>query len=75
MNEERILRNKHGDIRVGTRVFFMVENQNQWNGGNSGILEHDGTNFVIETPKGIVTIGRGYDAYRETVRPLKSRNK
>ena len=66
--ECKVMRNRHGDIKTGTKVWFTVENASQWCGSVEGILEHNGSEFVIRTKKGIVTINKGYDAYSETVR-------
>lgn len=68
--EQLSLRNKYSDIQVGAKIFSSVENQSQWYGGNEGVLDHDGSDFVIRTPKGIVAINKGYDAYINTIRPI-----
>ena len=66
----KLLKNKHGEIAVGTKVRFSMENQNQWIGPNIGTLDHDGSGFIIRTKEGIVTINEGYDAYLNTVEPI-----
>ncbi|MCR4319734.1 MAG: hypothetical protein NUV74_05285 [Candidatus Brocadiaceae bacterium] len=67
--ECKVMRNRYGDIKTGTKVWFTVENASQWCGSTEGILDHDGNEFVIRTKKGIVTINKGYDAYSETIKP------
>ena len=65
-----VMRNKYGEIPVGTRVCFQVENANMWVGDTDGILNYDGIDFVIDTKRsGRITINKGYDAYFNTIRP------
>ena len=69
--ERLVMRNRYGDIEIGAEVAFQVENQSQWVGSNSGVLTHDGNDFVIDTVRsGRLTIDKGYDVYSNTVRPL-----
>ena len=65
------MNNRHGDIPVGAKVRFEVENQSCWMGANRGTLAHDGNDFVIDTDlSGRLTIDKGYDVYFNTVQPI-----
>lgn len=65
------LKNDYGKIPVGTEVWFEVENMNMWGGDIKGILKFKNGEFVIETKKsGTITIGKGYDAYFNTIHPV-----
>ena len=67
-----IFRNRtYGKITVGTKVEFMVENQDQWNGDLVGILVHEEGEFRIKTERsGTLTIDEGYDVYSNTIKPV-----
>ncbi len=63
--------NRYGIIKVGTRVSFLVENQDSWGGDNNGILIYEKNEFKIKTQNsGILTIDKGYDAYSGTIQPV-----
>ncbi len=69
MNKE-VMKNQYGDIPVGAKVMFEVENQSCWAGELSGTLSHNGDDFVIDTNRsGRLTINKGYDVYSNTIRP------
>ncbi len=66
-----VMSNMHGDIHVGEKVRFEVENQSDWRGALRGTLAHDGKEFVIDTDiSGRLTIDKGYDVYFNTVQPV-----
>ena len=68
----KALENSNGKIPVGTRVHFRMENANMWGGDTTGILQHDGTEFYIQTRlSGKITINKGYDAYLNTIIPIR----
>ena len=70
-----VLKNKHGTFNVGDKISFEVENQ--ISGGycwdNHGELRMRKGDWIIKTRQGVVTIGKGYDAYIGTIRPQASR--
>ena len=60
-----------GEIKVGTRVAFHVENEDQWAGNLEGILVHKDGEFQIQTQNsGLLTIDHRYDVYGNTIRPV-----
>ncbi|MFA6158134.1 MAG: hypothetical protein WC763_00700 [Candidatus Paceibacterota bacterium] len=67
-----VFKNQHGKIKVGTKVQFGVENQDDWNGDLEGVLIHESGEFKIKTARsGTLTIGKGYDAYWGTIKPVE----
>jgi hypothetical protein len=69
-----LLKNDNGAFTDGDAVSFEVENE--ISGGycwdNHGTLRIKGKEWVIKTRQGTVTIGKGYDAYINTIRPQVS---
>lgn len=54
--------------KVGDHVYFRVENQNMWSGDTMGTLIMDKKEWKISCPRsGVITIGKGYDAYPGTL--------
>lgn len=64
--------NKHGSFCEGTPVYFSVENQisGGWMSDTFGKLKRQNDEWVIETRQGIVTINKGYDAYKGSIFPI-----
>lgn len=73
-----LFKNKHGEFREGTPVYFSVENQisGGWVSDTHGVLKKSQTSndWVIETRQGIVTINKGYDAYKNSIFPIDVRD-
>lgn len=58
--------------KVGDFVTFDVENSNLWVGDLFGrIIERSGELAIQTERSGVVTIGKGYDAYPGTIRVLE----
>ena len=59
-------------IKKGDKVCFSVENQ--WSGGyygpTTGILHREKGEWFIITKAGIMTIGKGYDAYYGSIEKI-----
>lgn len=70
-NETGVFKNDQGEIKVGTHVSFMVENQETWAGDLCGELVYLNGHFKVKTGRsGILTINRGFDVYFNTIRPV-----
>ena len=66
----KVFKNNKGRIRIGTPVWFSVENPGFWGGDTDGILRYDNwkKEFYIETiHSGSLTIDKGYDVYGNTI--------
>ena len=64
------------NIHEGDLVIFDVENPCMWSGDREGVIKFKGNNWCIETKRsGIVTIGKGYDAYYATIQPKNILNR
>jgi hypothetical protein len=71
MKNNNVLQNRYGDIEVGSNVKFLVENQDDWGGDNRGTLIFENEEFKIQTKNsGILTIGKGYDVYWNTIEKI-----
>ena len=63
--------NRYGFIKLGTKVYFEVENQDQWYGDSFGILCYQNGEYVIETERsGTIKTDGHYSAYWNTIRPV-----
>jgi hypothetical protein len=70
-NEPVVFKNRHGKIALGTKVSFMVENQDQWAGDLVGVLIFQDGKFKVQTERsGILTIDEGYNVYFNTIKPF-----
>ena len=73
MNKRKPFRNKHGYIKLGTPVYFEVENQNMWMGDLQGVLGFDEKTkeYVIDTENSGRLKTSGYlSVYWNTIKPL-----
>ena len=72
--KNNVFENRYGKIEVGSEVSFMVENQDDWMGDTRGTLIFEDGEFKIETKhSGVVTIGKGYDAYWNTIEKIDNK--
>jgi hypothetical protein len=66
-------RNQYGEIPIGTRVNFQMENANLWFGDTEGVLALDATSgkHVIDTENsGRIGIDGWLEAYGNTICPV-----
>jgi len=65
-----VFKNRDYEIPEGSNVTFLVENMDQWTGDLCGqLIVHDGE-FKVKTPSStILTIGKRYDVYPNTITP------
>lgn len=69
--DSSLFTNGNGAIPVGSSVTFKVENQSQWIGDLSGVLQYQNGEFFINTiNSGKLSINKGYDVYRNTIKIL-----
>ena len=69
LNESRVFKNDHGTVAEGTKVSFIVENQDQWSGDLKGVLIFEDEEFKVKTENsGTLTINHGYDIYYNTIK-------
>lgn len=69
--QKGVFENKHGEMKTGTHVSFIVENQSDWGGDNDGILVIEKGEFKVKTQiSGTLTIDKGYDVYGNTIKPV-----
>jgi len=68
----KYFKNKFGNIPEGSKVYFRVEDQDQWCGDNTGILTYEDKKWIIKTENsGVIKIGEWLGAYSETIEPLE----
>lgn len=69
--KEKLYKNQYGKIPTGTKVSFIMENQDQWGGNNIGILLYEDEKWFIRTTRsGDINIGGYLEAYPNTIRPI-----
>lgn len=69
--KEKLFKNKHGKFSSGTRVYFVMENNDTWGGDRLGILTYNpGENkWVIRTDNsGEIGIGGYLEAYQNSIK-------